>query len=316
MSGIPAVQYAAGAAGKAKSSSIASFPTSLTYVSPRAKWAPRREHRSRSPPAPDRPALPALREGAPGRLEVKRARMPDLSSQDVQDRAVIQLERGIKADSTHVSDDSRLCSMASWLQQWKLDLFPPTVATVKALAASLKAGGYRSANVYLHVYRRECERRGYEIGSLLRGDLKDYRRSCERGLGGSVRPRALPLECFGSLPADRSAWIADGPVNPKAAIICGAWWMCREVELATARARLVEIRWEVEPPLATWHLPTSKADPKALGMARTLKCNCMEFGRARCPVHVMWDHLAYLRTQFTKGWREGGPVGTSLFSSD
>ena len=97
--------------------------------------------------------------------------MPDLSSQDVQDMAVIQLERGIKADSTHVSDDSRLCSMASWLQQWKPDLFPPTVATVKALAASLKAGGYRSANVYLHVHKRECERRGYEIGSLLRGDL-------------------------------------------------------------------------------------------------------------------------------------------------
>ena len=100
----------------------------------------------------------------------------------------------------------------------------------------------------------------------------------------------------------------DGPINPKAAMVCGAWWMCREVELSTARARLVEIRWEMAPPIATWHLPTSKADPQALGLARTLRCNCTEFGTARCPVHVMWDHLAYLRTQFTKQWLGDGPA--------
>ena len=91
--------------------------------------------------------------------------MPDLASPDVQEVALDQLDRGRKADSTHVSDESRLRSMASWLKHWKLDLFPPTIATAKALAASLKAGGYRSAGVYLMVYRRECERRGYEIGS-------------------------------------------------------------------------------------------------------------------------------------------------------
>ena len=54
-------------------------------------------------------------------------------------------------------------------------------------------------------------------------------------------------------------------------MIVGAWRLCREVELSAARARLVEIRWESEPPLATWHLPTSKADPQALGRARTRK---------------------------------------------
>ena len=43
-------------------------------------------------------------------------------------------------------------------------------------------------------------------------------------------------------------------------------------------------------------------------MARTLRCNCTEFGRAGCPVHVMWDHLAYLRMQFTSRWSEDGPA--------
>ena len=301
----PAVRYApALAKSKVKHASSSSVSS---YVSPKAKWAPRREQRSRSP-ALDRPGIPALRDGAPSRLAGKRARMPDLTSQEAQDLALMNLEKGVKADSTHISDNSRLRSMASWLSQWKLELFPPSVATVKALAASLKAGGYRSAEVYLTVYRRECERRGFEVGSLLRGDLKDYRRSCERGLGGAVRPRALPMELFGGLPASRTAWVAEGPLNPKAAIICGSWWLCREVELSTARARLVEIRWEAVPPLATWHLPTSKADPQALGMARTLRCNCMEFGKAGCPVHVMWDRLAFLRTQLTDRWLEDGPV--------
>ena len=86
--------------------------------------------------------------------------MPDLASSEVQELALEQLDRGRKADTTHGSDESRLRSMAAWLRQWNLDLFPPTVATAKALAASLKAGGYRSAGVYLMVYRRECERRG------------------------------------------------------------------------------------------------------------------------------------------------------------
>ena len=158
------------------------------------------------------------------------------------------------------------------------------------------------------VYRKECERRGFEIGPLLRGDFKDYQRSCERGLGGSVRPRAIPLELLSKLPASREPWTSDGPINPKAAIIVGSWWLCREVELATARARLVEVQWQASPPLATWHLPTSKSDPQALGMARTLRCNCTEFGRAGCPVHVMWDHLAYLRMQFTSRWSEDGPA--------
>ena len=200
MSGLPAVHYVVATSGKAKSGAVTS---ASSFITPRAKWAPRREKRSRSPVV-DRPELPALREGAPSRASGKRARMPDLSSQEAQELALVNLERGVKADSTHISDNSRLRSMASWLSQWKLELFPPSVATVKALAASLKAGGYRSAEVYLTTYRRECERRGFEVGSLLRGDLKDYRRSCERGLGGAVRPRALPMELFSGLPASRA----------------------------------------------------------------------------------------------------------------
>ena len=143
-------------------------------------------------------------------------------------------------------------------------MYPPTLSSVKALAASLKAGGYRSAHVYLSVYRVEAQRRGYAVDVLMGRHLQDYKIYCLRGLGGPVRPRALPLERMGSLDPSRSSWVKDGPLNPRAAILCGSWWMCREIELASSRARLVELQVSTSPPSAVWHLPTSKTDPEAL----------------------------------------------------
>ena len=234
--------------------------------------------------------------------------MPDLTQEAIRKEATERLEHDIKASSTHESDDSRLRNMAAWLESWGIQMFPPTLASVKAVAASLKAGGYRSAHIYLSVYRVEAQRRGYAVDMLLGRHLQDYKRSCLRGLGGPVRPRALPLHEMGKLSPSREPWVIEGPINPKAAILCGPWWMCREVELASARARLVELRVSSCPPVAIWHLPTSKNDPEAIGATRSLSCLCKEFGcRANCPVHILWDHLAFLRVQFPASWCTDGP---------
>ena len=77
--------------------------------------------------------------------------MPDLTQEAIRKEATEKLERDIKASSTHESDDSRLRNMAAWLESWGIQMFPPTLASVKAVAASLKAGGYRSAHIYLSV---------------------------------------------------------------------------------------------------------------------------------------------------------------------
>ena len=130
--------------------------------------------------------------------------MPYLSVAAMRDVAIAKLEHDVKADTTHESDDSRLRSITSWLAEWGLRPFPPRLASVKALAASLKAGGYRSAHVYLSVYRVEAQRRGHPVDVLLGRHLQDYKRSCLRGLGGPTRPRPLPLERLGQLPADRA----------------------------------------------------------------------------------------------------------------
>ena len=191
--------------------------------------------------------------------------MPDLTVAEIRDEALVYLDRDVKASTTHESDDSRLRNITRWLASWGLRPFPPTLASVKALAASLKAGSYRSAHVYLAVYKVEAQRRGYPVDVLMGRHLQDYKRSCLRGIGGPVRPRPLPLDRLGSLPSSRDEWVHEGPVNPRAAVLCGSWWLCREIELATARARLVELNLSSTPRSVTWRLPTSKTDPDALG---------------------------------------------------
>ena len=145
---------------------------SSSWVAPQPKWGARRRSRSRSPNR--QPTLPGLRKRAPSRLERRPACMPDLADAHVRDQALALLDKDVKAESTHESDDSRLRKMAGWLAQWGIQMYPPTLASVKALAASLKAGGYRSAHVYLSVYRVEAQRRGHAVDVLLGRHLQDY----------------------------------------------------------------------------------------------------------------------------------------------
>ena len=105
--------------------------------------------RSRSPSGR---ALPGLRDLAPGRRLRKKAQAPDLDDDAVRSEAIVELLKDTKARSTHGSDDSRLATMEGWLKQWGIPMYPPTIASYKAIAAILKAGGYQSAAVYLQVY--------------------------------------------------------------------------------------------------------------------------------------------------------------------
>ena len=82
---------------------------------------------------------------------------------------------------------------------------------------------------------------GYSLSAPMDRCLRDCKRSCLRGLGGPVKARALPLARLHELPEGRTPWVPGGPLNPRAAVLCGAWWQFREVELSTARAALAEL---------------------------------------------------------------------------
>ena len=81
-------------------------------------------------------------------------------------------------------------------------------------------------------------------------------------------------------------------------MIVGSWWLTREIELSTLRACLVSIT--AEPSLvATVHLPASKSDPAALGVARSHGCTCGdELPTPLYPVHAAWDQQLLVRRRF------------------
>ena len=82
--------------------------------------------------------------------------------------------------------------------------------------------------------------------------------------------------------------------------------MTREIELSTTRACLIELV-RGDRPQATWHLPASKTDVAALGVARTHGCSCAPGRppRPSCPAHAIWDQILLLQRKFPERWHGG-----------
>ena len=75
--------------------------------------------------------------------------MPSLATVCERDAAVADLERDFHAASSRKATEMKLRTIKTAISKWGLALYPPTAASIKALAATLKRGGYRSAESYL-----------------------------------------------------------------------------------------------------------------------------------------------------------------------
>ena len=192
--------------------------------------------RSRSP---GRDGLPGLRSDAPGRRAMTTAQLPRILSEEDKAEACRLLDKDILSSTTNRTHAARLKTIGVALSLWGLPMWPLTPTSMKAVASTLKHGGYSSAHLYLMAYKTEAERRGQSVSEALRRSILDYSRSCLRGLGAPSRPKALPMDRLHLLPRGFEPWVAGGPVNPRAMVMCGAWWLCREIELASQRARLL-----------------------------------------------------------------------------
>ena len=141
------------------------------------------------------------------------------------------------------------------------------------MGSALKMGGYRSAATYLDLYRGMAERSGQDLQASDKRILLDTRRSCEKGIGDSVKALPLPFEKLRDLPGHTDVWPANGPWKARNALVAGSWFMLREVELSAARAE--DITFEPgSKPNVRWLLPASKADAKAVGVTRCHGCLC------------------------------------------
>ena len=237
---------------------------------------------------------------------MRRGALPELSAQAARDAAWSTFVAEVYADSSRASILARLRTIEAILRQWSEVPLPPTVKKVLYIGASLKAGGYRSSAAYFSAYRQSCRRLGYSVGPEIEAAISDAVRSCMRGIGGSVRARALPFDDLHLLPGCRDPWIAGGPISPRNAISTGAWWLLREIELSTLRAALVEVR-ESSALVVYLHLPASKVDQQAIGVSRGHRCRCVSTPTPECPAHVVLDQLRLLQRQFPGRWTGQGP---------
>ena len=196
------------------------------------------------------------------------------------------------------------------LKRWRFAPFPPTLDKLVALGAALKSGGYQSAESYIFFYRTASERQGHPFDSIMNRAVTDIIRSCRRGRGGVVKPTALPLLRLNELdPSSDDHFVPHGPVGAACAMIAGAWFLAREVELSTARAALIEFSTDgFGKPIVRWRLPASKNDQEAHGVARAHGCCCLPPEVASCPFHALEFQLGRLRRLFPSRFRNDRPA--------
>ena len=254
-------------------------------------------------------ALPPWRDDAPGRRAVSRGALPALSSTAERATAVNALVHDFHAASSRHKHTAMWNTILAALGRWGLPHLPPSKESLVALGAVLKAGGYASAENYLVHYRVRCQQANWPYDAALQRLHLDVVRSCKRGVGGPVKVLGLPLLRLVDLDIARDdPWVDGGPLGPACAIIAGSWFLTREVELATTRAKLVSLETNSDgEPVVKWFLPASKTDVEARGVARAHGCCCSPSSPASCPYHAVAAQLARLRRMFPDRWSDDGP---------
>ena len=191
-----------------------------------------------SPPPPPPPrtrsrsARRPLRPGAPDRRSRRHGTLPLLTSPAARADALAEFHADVYSASSRASLGFKLRTVTRLFADWGVELCPPTVEKVYLLGTSLKAGGYRSADSYLSLYRSTCARHGHGFGPELAVAARDAARLCNRGLGGPVRATPLPLRQLHRLSGSRDPWVRGGPCSPRNALVTGTWWLLREIELS------------------------------------------------------------------------------------
>jgi hypothetical protein len=252
------------------------------------------------------PGLGPLRAGGPARNPRRQGAPPQLHTEVARNLALESMTGDIYAASSVASVTSRRRCVHALLAEWGLEPYPLSAAKLQRLGASLHAGGYRSASSVLSLYTADAERRGERLSPEVLRVLADVRRACRRGQGPPVRAAPLPLERLGELPGGPAPWVRGGPVGPRNAIVVGAWWLLREIELANLRAALADLAPSSTPTM-TLSLPASKSDAVAHGVSRCHACLCTGAATPTCPVHAGWDQLLVLRAAFPSRFAGSSP---------
>ena len=191
--------------------------------------------------------------------------------------------RDIWARSNAGSSDARLRTWVAICRAWDMQPFPLTQDVVFKVSASFKAGGYRSARQYFCRARREhVMMTSVAVPPDVEMAIRDGVRSIERGMGKSEMKDAFVFERVKfPNPSSPVSW------NERFAVtmmILGCWFLLREVELASLRAKHMTV--DIETKTVRLTLQSSKNDQIGSLVTRSHGCYCKVVGESHCPFHV------------------------------
>ena len=244
-------------------------------------------------PEPLRPDLPARRYTPRASMQVAM----DAGAPNNRKRALAQLDDAVLASSTRDPMQSRLRTWTTLCRQWNVEPWPLDLYNVRAVAASLKAGAYKSAELYFDAaIWHQIHVRQEAVSPSLRRVLKDMVRSIKRGLPGTKVKAAFPFAALERIVEPltfNQAYDAANPHHTVDLVIVAVWFMLREKELAAARIGDIDVQGDslaLSIPLRK----TAQGGQVEL-TRRQLQCACRTRTSPRCPVHAAIRHLRRLR---------------------
>ena len=200
-------------------------------------------------------------------------------------RALDNLQADILAKSTTPAQESRLKTYRALCSAWEVPAFPLSLESVKCVAASLKAGFYRSPQLYFQAAAGyQMRTLGLPVDSLVRGTIKEVVRSVKRGLGPAKLKDSFDVWKlqFTTVSDDEDSFDLTSVEHCTDMVIIGCWWMLREIEMSAAKIQHLY----VEGGLAHLLLPVHKTETAGSLSVRSLGCACK--GSPARPRQGLW----------------------------
>eukprot|EP00435_Cladocopium_sp_Y103_P044708 s2661_g12.t1 len=232
------------------------------------------------------PSADSVREDLPVRCFNKRANLQaalEAAQPNQRQKSLRLLDQDVLARSTNPAYEARIRTYMTIARAWEVPAFPLNSSNIRCFAASLKAGGYRSAAVYFQAICSYQQRNlRTHVPQMVRATIRDCLRSISRGLGTSKLKDSFDALLLGRIEAveDNEPFSFSLLHHIRDMSVLGIWYMMRESELAGARAGDLSLESnQAQPPhvldLMAKNLNASRgtsARPKAFASAvRSLK---------------------------------------------
>lgn len=211
------------------------------------------------------------------------------------------LQQDVYAQSNSGPQASRMKTWRQIAAAWSLAPLPLTPELIKAVGASFKRGGYRSAQLYFGSAKKEHIMQYGSLSRDLEILIKDVIRSIERGQGPAKLKDSFNLRDLANI--DLTLETDQFRIHHNM-VVLGCFFLTREIELSATLRR--HIRLDTGRMTVSWTLPATKTCTKGELTERTHKCMCKSIPSQLCPYHCMEDTLVL--TQDAWDHTDDGPL--------